>query len=588
MPTVEQPSLDPLERASLLLPADTDSVGQQLAGKNIASDRRALLDITTNSLLTACIWANTSAAGKRGELRSQKKYSKPVFARLPLELVTQIFWLAARCNACDYIPRLHILANVCKTWAEIIKATPSLWPIVSSQRPIFEWIAALRLSGSCPIVLLQRDDSTRAREGFWSAAVKHAHRWKVAHVRAEDAKCLSALETVSAPLLRTLQLEARRPDLGARPLVGAQAETQLPGRANTSHPALVSSLFRGGAPQLTHVELRNVAIKSWKSSVLSGLRILEIKDVASHGPSVQQIFDVLGACPDLEQLSLHNIIIIGDTPSESEQYETIQLLRLNRISLVRLAATVVSQILSTVLAPSCTNVHIRGTRSERTFATGGNTIHHITSFIVPLFTTALAADKVAASIAVATDPCSLTIEYQSNHLIVFEDIASIAEYLRLVEALVAAHPGRSTVHIEEVCLDVEDHSQQGGVDLTDQLIAFVQHLPNISSLRVFGGELDGLWKAMSTATMGVEGGWLCPNLHSLRIEDYYTPRDPEAFVRMIEKRARAATLRRVTGRQSDGPVVLEQLGMGRGNKILTSSICQRIKRVLGDAFVREA
>ncbi|KAG9034228.1 hypothetical protein FRB95_013509 [Tulasnella sp. JGI-2019a] len=549
------------------------------AGSIGSLERNRLGECNTETLL---------ATGQPASISTRLKHlrrppPKSIFNCLPLELLVKIIWLGARCNVCDYIPRLHTLAQVCKSWANVIKATPTLWYIASSHRPLFEWKAALKLSGSCPIVLLRRDSPENVLDEFWSAALQHTHRFTVLQVIGDDGEGVGSLKHATAPFLKSLHIEIRRQAPGAPVLAGAMNGNVA---AAMPDPALITDLFKGGTPQLLHVELRNIALENWNSTLLSGLRTLEIKDVGSHGPSLQQLFNALSMCPDLEQLVLHDIAITDHTFLPlAVRHPILQLHRLVRISLVGFPTAMIAQIMSTVHMPRCTDIHVRGFRPE---VPGASTevLSALTASITPSLTTSLAAGGAAITLSLSTDPyLSVTLAHQPDHLIVFEDIASLADYLDWAEQLLAVHSQRSTTRIEEVCLDIQDGPRQGG--LIDQLVTFLGRLPSVESLRVFGGELDGLWEAMSVAKLGSECGWLCPNLRACYLEDYYRPSDPEPFMRMVERRERAAALRKTMGREKDGPQALERLEIGSESEMMTVDVFRRIKAVLGDAVAWE-
>ncbi|KAG9007020.1 hypothetical protein FRB93_008287 [Tulasnella sp. JGI-2019a] len=58
-------------------------------------------------------------------------------------------------------------------------------------------------------------------------------------------------------------------------------------------------------------------------------------------------------------------------------------------------------------------------------------------------------------------------------------------------------------------------------------------------------------------------------------------------MRMVERRERAAALRKTMGREKDGPQALERLEIGSESEMMTVDVFRRIKAVLGDAVAWE-
>lgn len=72
-------------------------------------------------------------------------------------------------------------------------------------------------------------------------------------------------------------------------------------------------LLPGGAPKLSELNLRDISLKRWNASFLSGLWKLVLAD-ARQGLHLQQLFDYLRTCTALEHLSLSGIIFKQGTP----------------------------------------------------------------------------------------------------------------------------------------------------------------------------------------------------------------------------------------------------------------------------------
>ncbi|KAG9001760.1 hypothetical protein FRB94_013692 [Tulasnella sp. JGI-2019a] len=136
-----------------------------------------------------------------------------------------------------YYHQLHLLAQVCKTWADVARS-PELWSVLISGDP--NWRQVLALSRGCPLTV-DISDLVPVDTTFWSAAVSNLHRWRVADV--SSSHNLSRLEKTSAPILETLSLNyAIRP---GRPLYH-----------------MIEDLFGGDAPRLQSLTLRRIGLRN--------------------------------------------------------------------------------------------------------------------------------------------------------------------------------------------------------------------------------------------------------------------------------------------------------------------------------------
>ncbi|KAG9034236.1 hypothetical protein FRB95_013518 [Tulasnella sp. JGI-2019a] len=497
---------------------------------------------------------------------------------LPLELLISIFLHATRFDIFSPYPRLHILAQVCKVWARIVKSTPDLWSVVNNQRPASEWTTALRLSGLSLIDIHVKEQWNS--DTIWPALLQNAYRWRSAHISGLSKSKLSALEDGSAPLLEKLVLDVPQPQM----LDATQTAAVLQGLAVMYPPRLVLDLFKGGAPRLSHLKLDSIALRSWDSSILSRLRVLKINKVGSHGPTLQQVFDVLSACPGLEELVLHDLEVKNP---KSASCSIIHLPCLEYISLLRLPTTVVCRIMSTIQIPRCTDVYIRGRSSDRKLKSN-RIFLSITSAISPAFQAFIASGQIKVSLQVGIYPfITLFLDFRltkPGYRILLEDVATIAEYSEWTASLLTSGSKISVVCISEVVLALQDDFHNGGQDPAGHIVSLIRLLPHIERLYVYDGELDTLWDAMSIVQVADGSGWLCPNLRTIHLKEHYRPKDPERLVTMLEVRERTAALRRDSGIESDGPAPLERFEIDAGAQ-LTKTAFERIQNVLGDAFV---
>lgn len=66
---------------------------------------------------------------------------------------------------------------------------------------------------------------------------------------------------------------------------------------------LILDLLNGHAPRLIELTLPRVALRKWRSPILTVLRRLHLSDIQS-GPSLQVCIDMLRAPPTMESLTL--------------------------------------------------------------------------------------------------------------------------------------------------------------------------------------------------------------------------------------------------------------------------------------------
>lgn len=139
-------------------------------------------------------------------------------------------WTATE-DTFQYPKRLHLLAQVCRRWADIVKGTSELWESVDGRMSGSDLRAALELSKPRP--LLVRYDQGREN---WQALKDQLARWKQASIIAESRKVLKPLERKNgAPLLETLHISL----------------------ASTANPkSRTLKLFGGVARALRHLTLR--------------------------------------------------------------------------------------------------------------------------------------------------------------------------------------------------------------------------------------------------------------------------------------------------------------------------------------------
>ncbi|KAG9041204.1 hypothetical protein FS837_012554, partial [Tulasnella sp. UAMH 9824] len=226
------------------------------------------------------------------------------------------------------------LLLVCRYWNDVVTNTPSLWAYIRKTTgiPNARIVHALEKSKDHPLEIKKSwTPDRRDREGFFKAIVAHAYRWRNASLFLErSADSQRPITTLSAPLLESISLSID-PDIGwthERPLNIFRGQPQI----------RLRELFLGGVPI------------PWSPTFLCNLKALGISDMKFLGPSFDQLFAILAACPGLESLAIQDVNIAGGTSAVSRN--TVHMPALARLELgIRRETT--SRILATIRAANC-------------------------------------------------------------------------------------------------------------------------------------------------------------------------------------------------------------------------------------------
>ncbi|KAG8986643.1 hypothetical protein FRB94_003152 [Tulasnella sp. JGI-2019a] len=265
---------------------------------------------------------------------------------LPPELLTNIFSWASGLSGRyhmdtrssePYVPRLQIMARVCRTWREIIEGTPALWAFITDQDKASA-IMALNRSQSHPIGLSFGDK--RIDEALYTKVLNHSHRWIRASIqvrRRDEEKALQRLEEVNMPILQHLAL-------------GIPAWDRRP---------FVLDLFRDHPPQLTSLTLIKVAMRRWDAPVF-GPRLRELKLMRIHtsGPTRENLHSILYACPELAHLELETVALSNETNELLPRRPPVQLPLLRTLVLKQLSPADAIDVLRMAETPYCNSCTI--------------------------------------------------------------------------------------------------------------------------------------------------------------------------------------------------------------------------------------
>ncbi|KAG9035062.1 hypothetical protein FRB95_012081 [Tulasnella sp. JGI-2019a] len=252
----------------------------------------------------------------RSETRSRNESEK-----LPVELLIKIFSYASGLSegynmdvesASYYVSKLHTVARVCRRWLDIIKGAPELWTLVTDRDPANATLA-LDKSGLHPFSLALT--STPLNTPLYDKVLSHSRRWRRADIRVVpgDEKALRRLEEISTPLLQHLQIECPRW-----------------GR----NSALSVDLFRDHPPKLASLALINITIHPWNSPIFgSHLHTLKLTRIHTSGPTRENLYGILLACPALAHLELINVAFSGEAGDWRPQIPSLQLPLLHTLRL---------------------------------------------------------------------------------------------------------------------------------------------------------------------------------------------------------------------------------------------------------------
>lgn len=244
--------------------------------------------------------------------------------------------LWSRFGALHY-KQMHILAQVCKKWADILVGSPAFWNQLCGYLSIPSLNRSLRLSANRPLAVnfqFRGHGQTKGEMAtLLSLACQHIYRWESASVSVSP-EGLAALQTSQAPLLRCLELRVLRE---RRPEEVEVARTP------------VLHLFQGHAPHLTELTLSGVGLKDWNSGLLRNLRLLELKHLGDSAPSLQQILNAIRRCNRLEILDLADI----RTQGHPERLDTIHIPDITSIAIRHSLPECTAMILNTVRTPKC-------------------------------------------------------------------------------------------------------------------------------------------------------------------------------------------------------------------------------------------
>lgn len=518
-------------------------------------------------------------SGGRGSHPDAHDQAWARFNDLPAETLITIFGFSFRDKdgnvRTDYIPILHTLAQVCKTWRDVVIHSPQLWTHIDLSRPKAEWNLALKLSQDSLLDIQARMADQPVDEDDWWTISSHAYgsRWRSLDLDAEWSDALESLQRHHAPNLTSLRL-----------------------RLPPKNSALVMDyIFAKGAPKLVDVEMETVALDYWAPTCFTHLRKLNLHNIRNYGPSVEMLMEVLQASPKLESLRLFRIRF-GSSYGLAEPPVKTELLYLKDLELVTNQPDAAEQIVQRISAPCAAGivVHVWGPQSwDIPAVLSSASYNSVTSFVGPsLSNHCQRATDLLIGWHLPTG-LSLRLMVQEKTVWRFNLLAlsipggQVADWLSGIKQSEGSPELRSHLTVMERPRPIGMPTDLVGEPTTEELATFLWHYPNVVSLYLpCRTPQDRVWAALSNPRTHSDGShmWLCPNLITLTVSGSGS-RAAELMQQTLGKRAQA-TSAAAYGSTSGGPTALRSLQIsswdGEGRAVLDQLQASLIVRDVHD------
>ncbi|KAG8887300.1 hypothetical protein FRB98_000228, partial [Tulasnella sp. 332] len=499
------------------------------------------------------------AADQLLHIERQRRIVSP-FHTLPTELIIKIIKLAANFTshygfmdgAGDYYEILHVLAQVCRFFAEIVKKTPELWSVLDVKYGEGDWETSLRLSQSHPLTI-RYVSSSSIDPSSWSAVLPVISRWRIAHISLSPSaplRLVSDLEKVGATQLQTLGLEYHK-------------------SPEESQPAL--DVLGGGAPNLRDLSLTAITLRDWSSPILHRLHSLSLSAIQDPGiPSLQLLSDALQGCPNLMTLKLYGVEFESITGDRAQ----IRLPHLRTVCFEYIDDEVDENLLSSIKAPHITDFRILKDPVEKVKIVY---LSAITSFLASSFDACMAS---AARIRMEVGDTSVEVEMEAEgsadvvaSFIIDHTFHGAKVLDWIVQRLDASLPISITLVV------------WNGIASVAMALASLTGVVEFATT-VWDQDLRPLLDALgSPRTLpGGDHAWMWPKLESMKINSIMRPSVAKSVLRMLQKRYSVV----VSGSQGEAlqpPAVLKRLCL-ESTKSMSKGALRSICRAVGkNAFV---
>lgn len=128
---------------------------------------------------------------RMSELSRRRNALAPIH-RLPVKVIIRVFsylvggWLPRRPPK-EHHHNMHVLAQVCNTWAEILLAYPPFWTVADGDGGDVFLRTTLRRSMNRPLqVTFTAPRELDSHRSTWPLACQHIHRWESARIRRDE------------------------------------------------------------------------------------------------------------------------------------------------------------------------------------------------------------------------------------------------------------------------------------------------------------------------------------------------------------------------------------------------------------------
>ncbi|KAG9007454.1 hypothetical protein FRB93_007869 [Tulasnella sp. JGI-2019a] len=490
---------------------------------------------------------------------------------LPVELRMKIFEHVVAFDgplpSDTYYLDLHILAQVCKLWSDIVRCSPSLWRVLSNCGTATAlWPTAFTRSASVPLTIyfINRFLTVESiLRDYATTLVNSLARWEVVtlHLNAHTELFPPEVTNV-APLLRYLHLRA---DIG---------------------PEFRLNLHETWSPRLRHIKLEGVRLLNWTNSILFGLHTLMLR---YKGPPLNELFAILTRCPDLHDLELRDITYRRDSHSRGALQVPLPYLR--SLKLMDMNSATTATLLSGIQAPLCHTYFCRccllgppDTEDTR--------LHEQTrSFLIDRIQHHL---PKADGVHILIHPDTMIyvdmydhMDHSSRIAHIFLDMFTHVEVLRCVHDILdsAQPPLPRAIHLTFISVIPPDVTNFLRSSRRVEWIKF--KFPNAAKLCSILHDLLGA-RNDDSDEVGHDGNggldWLFPELRYLIIRGGSDPEVGMALRRVVESRGGDASKVAIAG-HGDRPAPLKNVRLSKGYP-MDQNVWAGIENILGDGARR--
>lgn len=431
--------------------------------------------------------------------------------KLPIEVMIMIFAAYTEFSSLTDIPCLLHLMTVNKLWYDIIVHSPHLWTVLESDFTPKILNLVLQRSKNLPLSLIWDSAGCEERESkelkevlevvsqnsirLESIKMVVAEQWKLNH----DTRRL--LES-NMPHLKKLEVKSIRDsrDSGER----------------------LDKFMLSDGPSLREIALATTSLSSWSSPRLIGLFALDLTRPCQP-PSIQEFWNILSNSPQIERLRLCELDR-SFSPWTHPQIEPITLPHLKEIFLKNLDGPYLSAMLTSVYAPSSSNVHI----SSNIFGDSSATVLEAVFSPANIQLEALLGLKDPGSllpeasipITIVFKPCKVRIvksgEAEDREMMLdFGEVLSSSD-IALLGRFFQALPQAPAINLEiETVPPKKENAVACLLPWSRSLRGLSVHHPVVCR-----SILKQLAEQTENSTTGIMG-WVCPNLNSIQLSYLY-------------------------------------------------------------------